>query len=48
MQQVVLTPHTSGMGPDYWGRAMAMFAANLERWLAGTPLENVVDKRAGY
>jgi phosphoglycerate dehydrogenase-like enzyme len=48
MPQVILTPHTSGMGPEYWGRAMAMFAANLERWLAGTPLENVVDKRAGY
>jgi len=48
MPQVILTPHTSGMGPDYWGRAMAMFAANLERWLAGAPLENVVDKRAGY
>jgi phosphoglycerate dehydrogenase-like enzyme len=48
MSQVILTPHTSGMGPDYWGRAMEMFAANLERWLAGRPLENVVDKRAGY
>jgi phosphoglycerate dehydrogenase-like enzyme len=48
MPQVILTPHTSGMGPDYWGRAMTMFAANLDRWLAGRPLENVVDKRAGY
>ena len=40
--------HVSGLGPDYWERAVEQFAANLGRFLAGQPLLNVVDKRAGY
>jgi len=46
--QVILTPHTSGLGPHYWERAMEQFTGNLRRYLAGEPLLNVVDKRAGY
>ena len=48
MPNVILTPHVSGLGPDYWERAVEQFAANLGRFLAGQPLLNVVDKRAGY
>jgi phosphoglycerate dehydrogenase-like enzyme len=48
MPDVILTPHVSGLGPRYWERAMDLFAANLRRYLAGEPLENVVDKKAGY
>jgi phosphoglycerate dehydrogenase-like enzyme len=48
LPEVILTPHTSGLGPRYWERAMGQFTANLKRFLAGEPLENVVDKRAGY
>jgi phosphoglycerate dehydrogenase-like enzyme len=48
MPNVLLTPHVSGLGPRYWERAVAQFAANLERFAAGRPLLNVVDKRAGY
>ena len=48
MPEVIVTPHTSGLGPRYWERAMEQFAANLRRFVAGEPLENVVDKRAGY
>jgi phosphoglycerate dehydrogenase-like enzyme len=48
MPNVILTPHVSGLGPDYWERAVDQFADNLERFLAGRPLANVVDKRAGY
>ena len=48
LPQVILTPHTSGMAPRYWERAMEQFTANLARFLAGEPLTNVVDKRAGY
>ena len=48
MPQVILTPHISGLGPGYWERAMALFERNLDAYLAGRPLENVVDKRAGY
>ena len=48
MPQVILTPHISGLGPRYWDRAVDQFASNLRALLAGDPLENVVDKRAGY
>lgn len=46
--RVVVTPHVGGVGPRYWERACEQFAGNLRHWLAGAPLENVVDKRAGY
>ena len=45
---VILTPHISGFGPRYWERCMELFRRNLRAWLEGRPLENVVDKRAGY
>ncbi len=48
LPEVILTPHTSGLGPRYWERAMEQFVANLRRFTAGEPLLNVVDKRAGY
>jgi phosphoglycerate dehydrogenase-like enzyme len=48
MPNVILTPHTSGLGPRHWERAVDQFAGNLRRYLAGEPLENVVDKQAGY
>ncbi len=48
MPQVLVTPHVSGFGPRFWERTCELFARNLRRWLAGEPLENVVDKRAGY
>jgi len=48
LPNVILTPHVSGLGPDYWERAVEQFSGNLERHLAGRPLLNVVDKRAGY
>ena len=48
LPNVILTPHVSGLGPGYWERALAQFEENLECFLAGRPLANVVDKRAGY
>jgi len=48
MPEVILTPHTSGLGPRYWERALEQFVDNLRRYVAGEPLANVVDKRAGY
>ena len=48
LPEVILTPHTSGLAPRLWERAMEQFEANLRRFIAGAPLENVVDKRAGY
>jgi phosphoglycerate dehydrogenase-like enzyme len=48
LPQVILTPHVSGFGPRYWERATDLFRRNLRAYLAGEPLVNVVDKRAGY
>ncbi|MGH7741974.1 MAG: D-2-hydroxyacid dehydrogenase [Candidatus Eiseniibacteriota bacterium] len=48
LPQVILTPHVSGLAPRLWERAIDQFSRNLQAYLAGRPLENVVDKRAGY
>jgi phosphoglycerate dehydrogenase-like enzyme len=48
MPNVIVTPHVSGFGPLYWERAAELFARNLRAFLDGRPLENVVDKKAGY
>ena len=49
MPQVIVTPHISGLGPRYWERAIELFAAQPARAISrARPLENVVDKRAGY
>jgi phosphoglycerate dehydrogenase-like enzyme len=45
---VILTPHVSGGTENYNRRATEIFAANLRRYLAGAPLENVVDPARGY
>jgi phosphoglycerate dehydrogenase-like enzyme len=47
MPEMILTPHTSGLGPRYWERALEQFTDNLRRYVAGQPLRNLVDKRAG-
>ena len=48
MDNVLITCHYSGRTPHYMERALAIFLANLERYMAGEPLLNVVDKAAGY
>jgi len=48
LPNVLITPHTSGFRPDHWDAATDLFAENLERFDAGLPLVNVVDKEAGY
>lgn len=48
LDNVILTPHRSFSSPRLSERSLALFAANLRRYLAGQPLLNVVDKRAGY
>jgi phosphoglycerate dehydrogenase-like enzyme len=48
MPNVIVSPHIGGdvVGtPDAFGRA---FLGNLERYIAGQPLQNIVDKHAGY
>ena len=48
LPNVVITPHTSAFRPDYWDAAVGLFADNLDRFLRGAPLVNLVDKAAGY
>jgi phosphoglycerate dehydrogenase-like enzyme len=48
MPQVLITPHTAFLTENVWQRHYEVFAANLKRYLAGQPLEGVVDKNRGY
>jgi len=48
MPNVIVTPHVAGFRGDYWEAATALFSDNLRRYLAGHPLLNLVNKRAGY
>jgi phosphoglycerate dehydrogenase-like enzyme len=45
---VVITPHTSGWGPDRQHRLVEQFAENVRRYASGLPLQNQVDKEKGY
>jgi D-2-hydroxyacid dehydrogenase (NADP+) len=48
MENVILTPHVSGVTPLYYQRTAALFAENLDRFLSGRPLENRFDPARGY
>jgi phosphoglycerate dehydrogenase-like enzyme len=46
--RLIITPHISGDFPGYLDRMVPIFCENLERYLAGQPLLNVVDQALGY
>ena len=48
MENVLITPHVSGITPHYFARAAVLFAANLKRYLNGQPLHNLYDPARGY
>jgi phosphoglycerate dehydrogenase-like enzyme len=48
MDNVIVTSHYSGSTPHYDDRAFEIFIDNLQRYVSGKPLRNVVDKRLGY
>ena len=48
LDNALLSPHVAGFTPHYDDRAVAVFAGNLSRYLAGLPLQNQVDKKKGY
>ena len=48
LENVILTPHVSGLTTHYNARATEVFTTNLRRYLAGESLYNTVDKRTGY
>ncbi len=45
---LILLTHYGGLTPRYGPRAYAIISENVRRFLAGEPLQNVVDKRRGY
>jgi phosphoglycerate dehydrogenase-like enzyme len=45
---VLISPHVAAVSPHFWERQLAFFARNLRHFLAGEPLEEVVDCEAGY
>lgn len=48
MEHVIVTPHVSGAWPGYLDAAVPLLCDNLRRYLAGTPMRNLVDKQRGY
>lgn len=48
MDNVIISPHISGMTPAYDERAVDLFVTNLRRFLAGEPLLNLVERERGY
>ncbi|XRQ13689.1 D-2-hydroxyacid dehydrogenase [Actinomadura welshii] len=48
MPDVVVSPHMSGDVLGWRDELVRLFAANLDRYVSGRPLDNVVDKRLGY
>jgi phosphoglycerate dehydrogenase-like enzyme len=48
MPNVLITPHVSATSPNFWERESELILDNLERYLAGRDLRNVVDTAAGY
>jgi phosphoglycerate dehydrogenase-like enzyme len=48
MENVIISPHISGMTPAYDERAVDIFITNLQRYLAGERLLNLVDRERGY
>jgi phosphoglycerate dehydrogenase-like enzyme len=50
MDNVLISPHCTDRteDPDWLDLSIRAFIANFHRYRKGEPLENVVDKRAGY
>jgi phosphoglycerate dehydrogenase-like enzyme len=48
MEHVLLSPHCADHTPGWIEGAVEFFLTNVERFRRGDPLENIVDKHAGY
>ena len=48
MDNVIVTCHYAGLTPRYAERCWPIFMDNLRRFVAGTPLTNLVDPELGY
>ena len=48
LPNVILTSHTAGASQNIAKRAMELFIDNMQKYVNGEPLTNVVDKEKGY
>jgi phosphoglycerate dehydrogenase-like enzyme len=48
LENVLITPHTAAVTEKLWERHYELIVENMNRFLAGKPLLNEVDKRRGY
>jgi len=48
MPNVMITPHVAGQSDRIGERRLMLFRDNVERFVTGRPLRNVVDKTLGY
>ncbi len=48
LPNVLITPHLGGASTLFWQRESVLLRENLRRYLAGQPLQNLVDKSKGY
>jgi phosphoglycerate dehydrogenase-like enzyme len=48
LPNVIITPHIAGVTPNFWDNVYQLLCDNIERFLKGLPLRNVVNKKEGY
>jgi phosphoglycerate dehydrogenase-like enzyme len=49
LRSALVAPHVSPVSPGrFWPRQLDLFLDNWRRYVAGEPLRNLVDKKAGY
>jgi phosphoglycerate dehydrogenase-like enzyme len=48
MPNVIVTPHTAGVGAHPEDRRYEILLENVRRFVSGAALHNVVDKHAGF
>ena len=48
LENVLLSPHSADHTPGWRESAVRFFVENFARFMKGEPLQNVVDKHAGY
>jgi len=48
LPNVIITPRIAGITSEKWSALLPIFRENLQRFIAGEPLRNIVDKRLGY
>jgi phosphoglycerate dehydrogenase-like enzyme len=48
VKNLLLSPHIADHTPGWQGLSVQFFLENLQRFLQGLPLQNIVDKHSGY